>query len=176
MPSFVFGAPCGVRTDKEVAQRLGPLRESYMASYIVRGGMLWAFQDLSNGSPFHKVLDRGAGEKQAAEEWWSDPDKMKWFVQLLNRSLNKLTGRLGLHLDRDHHRYYFPMEIAGQERSVTYRPLNRVRAVRKVVWRPKKKSTGEGRNYWLHRGVSLRFIHVGETNWCLGLRPRASSH
>ena len=171
MPSFVYGAPCDIQTDKEVAQRVGPLHKSYMAPCIVRGGMLWAFQDPSNGSPYREVVDRAARERYAVEEWWTDPDKMKWFVQLLNRSLNKLTGRLGLHFDKDHHRYYFPMEVADQERSVTYRPLNRAQAVRKVVWRPIKKSTGEGRNYWLHRGVSLRFIHAGEQNWCLGVRP-----
>ena len=44
---------------------------------------------------------------------------------------------------------------------MTYRPLNESRATRSVVWQPKKKATGEARNYWLHRAVGLRFFLIG---------------
>jgi hypothetical protein len=54
---------------------------------------------------------------------------------------------------------------------VSYRPLNAAKATRSVVWQPKKKATGEPRNYWLHRAVGLRFFLAGADQWCLSIRP-----
>ena len=55
--------------------------------------------------------------------------------------------------------------------EVTYRPLNVARATRKVVWQPIKQSTGEPRNYWLHRAVHLRFTQAAPGQWHLSIRP-----
>lgn len=82
--------------------------------------MLFAFQDLRlKGNPFQPVTSAGT-ELHPVSDWLEDPDRSRWLVDLLNRSLNKLTGRRGLNLDRDHHRYYFPMsEPVSPARSVT---------------------------------------------------------
>lgn len=87
--------------------------------------------------------------------------------------MNKLTGHRGLHLDKDHHRYFFPPEEEGTKRSVTYRPLNKASATRSVVWQPTRKSDGSAAMYWLHRSVNLRFILVGRSpsRWALSIRP-----
>jgi len=77
----------------------------------------------------------------------------------------------GLRFDRSHHRYFFPPLQPGHPREVSYRPLNQRRAKRKVVWQPERKATGEPRPYWLHLSVSLRFLLVDPSTWCLAIRP-----
>ncbi|WP_326759055.1 hypothetical protein OHB35_14800 [Streptomyces phaeochromogenes] len=170
MPRYLYGAPCSAGRENEV--RPAAMSAGTMTPFILREGRLWAFQDLRDTSnPFADVVACTETERFSTNEWWTDPDRLGWYVALLNRSLNKLTGRLGLRLDHDHNRYYFEPEAAGVERSVPYRPLNASRATRSVVWQPKKRATGEARNYWLHRAVSLRFFLIGDNQWCLSVRP-----
>ncbi|MYS20489.1 hypothetical protein GA0115240_120411 [Streptomyces sp. DvalAA-14] len=170
MPRYIFGAPCAVGREKEV--RPSAASAGVMAPFILREGRLWAFQDLRDTrNPFAEVVACAETERFSAREWWTDPDRFGWYVALLNRSLNKLTGRLGLRLDHEHHRYYFEPETAGVERTVSYRPLNASKATRSVVWQPKKRTTGVARNYWLHRAVGLRFFLIGGDQWCLSIRP-----
>jgi hypothetical protein len=169
MPSHIYGAPCESRYEREVRPAA---RDGSMLPFILRGGMLWAFQDLRDGAgPFAALVDATAAEEHAVGEWCFDPDRFRWFQTLLNRSLNKLTGRRGLHLDAQHGRYYFPAVTVGTPRTQTYRPLNQATATRSVVWQPTKKATGEGRGYWLHRAVSLKFDRVTDTSWVLSIRP-----
>jgi len=142
-----------------------------MAPFILREEKVFAFQDLgSKGDPFGDVTS-GNRERHRIVEWLDDPDRFLWLMALLNRSLNKLTGRRGLHLDKDHHRYYFPMTESGEPRYETYRPLNASQATRAVVWQPVRKQTGEPRKHWYHRAVALRFTKIGAEDWCLSIRP-----
>jgi len=171
MPAYVYGAPCDL-AEREVQGRLGRLRQGEMAPYIVRGHMLYTFQDLAeNGNPFGPVVVGQPVDRFQAQEWWDDSERLVWFIQLLNRALNKLTGRLGLQFDREHRRYYFAPTEPGSALAIEYRPLNQQRASRFVVWQPKRRSTGEVRPYWFHRAVALRFLRIGEQSWCLSVRP-----
>src|SRR5205085_3289306 len=70
-----------------------------------------------------------------------------------------------------HRRFYFPQLVTGEELVLNYKPLNMNSTERKVVWRPKRKTTGEPRPYWFHRAVGLRFIRSGPSSWVLALRP-----
>lgn len=171
MPAYVFGTPYeGV--ERIVQTQLGALRNGEMAPFVVRGKMLYAFQDLAEpGNPFEPVVGSQPVDQFHTEEWWADPDHLGWYLELLNRTLNKLTGRRGLQLDREHRRYFFPQAEPGVERAVDYRPLNRKRASRTVAWQPKKKATGEARPYWYHRAVALRFLRTGRRSWVLSIRP-----
>jgi hypothetical protein len=170
MPQFVYGAPCALERENEVVPEGAP--ESIMTPRILRGGWLWAFQDLRDeDGPFAHAVTVTEAEEHLAEEWWSQPDRLGWYIALLNRSLNKLTGRLGLRFDRMHRRYYFEPDEPGSPMQVTYRPLNLSRATRSVVWQPMNKGTGEPRGYWLHRAVHLRFIQAAAAEWHLSIRP-----
>jgi hypothetical protein len=170
MPRYVFGAPCSVDKERDIKPKSSS--DSTMLPFILREGWLWAFQNLRDqDGPFAEFVTCTEAEQYVSKEWWQDPDKLAWYIELLNRGLNKLTGRLGLRLDREHRRYYFELEEEGKERLISYRPLNAKKAKRSVVWQPKKKATGEARNYWFHRAVSLRFFPVGRGQWCLNIRP-----
>lgn len=171
MPDRVFSAAARFKTESEIRAQLAPLRGKEAAPFILRRDRLFAFQDLRlKGNPFKPVIS-GAVEVHHTTDWLEDPDQSRWFADLLNRSLNKVTGRLGLSLDRDHHRYYFPTTEPGEPRAVTYRPLNATQATRSVVWQPIRRQTGEPRKHWLHLAVSLQFLRIATADWCLSLRP-----
>lgn len=171
MPRFVYGVPC-LRSEHQVQELLRAPRSGEMAPFIIEGQMLYAFQDLSaTGNLFEEVARGEPVERFQVQEWWSDPDQSRWFSQLLNRTLNKLTGRLGLHLDREHRRYYFPLGDLGQPVSIAYKSLTGRNSSRGVVWQPKRRSTGEPRPYWYHRAVALQFMRSGSQTWILTLRP-----
>jgi hypothetical protein len=134
--------------------------------------MLYAFQDMNaTGNPFEELVPGRSAERFLCQEWWDDPDKMRWFIQLLNRTLNKLTGHRGLKLDKEHRRYFFEPPKPNQELTIQYRPLNQNRSSRNVVWQRRRRLTGEPRGYWYHRAVSLKFIKTDMSEWCLSIRP-----
>ncbi len=180
LPRFVYGVAVEGLCEDDIKKGMAPARvmkksltgATEMAPFIVRGAYLYAFQNMNDrDNPFKPFAPGQSTERFRADEWWDDPDHMRWYVDLLNRSLNKLTGRRGLHYDKEHRRYYFPMEEPGKEVEIAYRPLNQRRTRRKVVWEPTSKKTGEGRGKWLHRAVALRFTPIDEGHWCLGIRP-----
>lgn len=171
-PKFVYAATC-TETEAHVRSMLAPpAARAVMLPYIVRSRQLFTFFNLrAEDSPFHDVIDRGSVERHESSDWWSNDDLQRWYVDLLNRSLNKLTGRRGLLLDKDHRRYFFPPDDGGRTRRVRYSSLTGRRQKRKVAWRPILKHSGEPRKYWEHLAVSLRFHHVAEKVWVLSVRP-----
>jgi hypothetical protein len=175
MPRYVYGVPCeynDLEERKAAREIIFPSDKAEMWPFIIRGGMLYCFQDLyRKDGPFHKLVGRQRIQKDEAGDWWDDPDRTQWFVQLLNRSLNKLTGRKGLNLDARHRRYYFTPEEPGTPLTISYRPLNQETATRQVVWQPTTRKTGDPKSYWYHRAVSLKFHRVGDELWCLSIRP-----
>ncbi len=172
LPPFIYGVPCEFTNEKAVQARIRPGRNHEITPFIIRAGMLYAFQNMNtSGNPFEELVPGRSAERFQCQEWWDDPDKMRWFVQLLNRTLNKLTGRRGLMLDKEHHRYYFEPPKPNQELTIQYRPLNQNRSSRNVVWQRQSRITHQPRGYWYHRAVSLRFIRIGLNDWCLSIRP-----
>jgi hypothetical protein len=175
LPLYVYAAPC----DDEEAQQdeirtriVHPKDETEIYPYIIRGKELYTFQNLNyRGGPFQNLVNLEAVQRFPVREWWDDPVKSTWFTNLLNRALNKLTGRKGLQWDREHQRYYFQPDEPGKPKEVSYRPLNRAVETKKVVWQPVSKRTGEPRPYWLHRAVNLRFHRVSSAQWCFSIRP-----
>ena len=175
MPKYIFSAPCtfGDTQQKEASREVLVAESPYLCPFIIRnGGVLFAFNDLRQADgPFRNIIDLRNVRISKTTSWLKDPDRSKWFVSLLNRTLNKLTGRKKLQLDIEHHRYFFSADERGKEKSVEYRPLNQSATSRKVVWRPVRKSTNEPRNFWNHLAVNLRFAYVGGEQWCFSIRP-----
>jgi hypothetical protein len=175
MPVYIYSAHTefteGQKND--IAKSIiRPNPPSIIYPYIIRSQNLYAFQDLGRAdNPFSKIVDKKSRQSYPVRIWWDDPVMSKWFVDLLNRSLNKITGRKGLLWDKDHRRYYFEPDVPGKPKEVPYRPLNVSSTTKHVVWQPITKKTGKPKPYWLHRAVSLRFHKVTSTQWCLSVRP-----
>lgn len=174
MPRLVFSAPC-TATEPVVSSHLASLEMTEeVFPFVIRGGRLIAFNRLEGNSAFGRMIDRRKIRTHRSLDWWNDPDHSRWYMTLLNRSLNKLTGRKGLRLDKDHARYYFP-PLDGDDgpgkRKVTYRTAGDNKSELNVAWRPRMKSTGHFKNYWEHRAVSLSFHRAAEAAWCLSVRP-----
>ena len=171
-PRFVHLAEC-TSTEREIQRFLAcsPLPHGLAAPFIVRGDQLMTFCDLDDErNPFSRFADPYSAERHDAESWWNDPDLSRNYMALLNRSLNKLTGRHHLNLDREHGRYYF--ETAdGREREVEYMSVGGRRQTRLVAWQPTIRATGEKRHYWEHLAVGLRFRRASDQSWCLSIRP-----
>lgn len=176
MPRLVFSSPCkyGDSQEKEAAKNVLIPETDELCPFIIRnGGTLFSFNDLRRkDGPFRNIIERNSVRTLNSRTWLGDPDKSRWFINLLGRTLNKVTGRKKLMLDKEHHRYFFPADEPGSKKSVQYRPLNQKALVeRLVVWRPTRKKTGEPSPFWNHLAVSLRFQHTGNGKWCLCLRP-----
>lgn len=175
MPQYIYSAPCKYKESEESEAKQAIIPASgglEIYPFLIREGKVFCFQDLSfQNSPFRQLIHEWRVERYDAIEWWNEPDRMHWYISLLNRSLNKLTGRKGLNLDKEHSRYYFAPEQLGQARRVSYRPLNQSNSERNVVWQPIVKKTGKPRPYWLHLAVNLQFHRVANEQWCLSIRP-----
>jgi hypothetical protein len=108
LPVNVYGAPCEyteAQKEEIKCKIVHPQDETEIYPYIVQGGKLYAFQNLKyKGGPFRNLVNLQKVERSLSRDWWDDPVKSLWFTNLLNRSLNKLTGRKGLQWDRDHRR------------------------------------------------------------------------
>lgn len=173
MPRVVYSAPC-TSAERTVAKNMGrPPKSNVMLPFIIRSKRLFTFFDLSRAdSPFDEFVDlNGLEEADAFKTWWPDPDKLRWYSDLLNRSLNKLTGRHGLMLDKRHKRYYFPPEDVNQERKVVYFTMSGRKSNLSVAREPITRKTGKGKGYWEHLAVGLKFERVDTTSWCLSIRP-----
>ena len=172
IPRYVYLAECTVPPG-EIAQAIheNGLPRGLTAPFIIRRGNLLTFCDLDEAdNPFARFADPYSAEQHDAEAWWDDQGLSRDYVTLLNRSLNKLTGRLGLNLDKDHNRYYFET-VAGHAHEVKYRSMGGQQQTRRVAWKPTIRSTGETKKYWEHLAVGLRFHRTSKRAWCLSVRP-----
>lgn len=175
LPEVVFAAPCSFSNGEEerVRQRIVyPNRREELVPFILRDRKLFTFYDLrTTSNPFGAAIDLQNIEMLRATDLWRDAEGKRRYVALLNRSFYKHTARLGISYDPAHYRFYFPATEEGKERSVKYRSLNGRWTTCKVAWQPKRRSTGEGRNFWWHRAAGLVFHEVADRQWCLSLRP-----
>lgn len=177
IPMYVYIAPCDL-TETEVKEELiWPEDRKIIFPYLVREKKLISFCDLRKykNNPFGRAIDPHTAERLDAISWWDDPDYSRWYMALLNRSLNKLTGRKQLNLDKDHFRYYFEPERDENgkpaTRNVRYKALKGSTSTRQVAWRPTFRYKEGSKNHWEHLAVSLHFHRVDNRSWCLSIRP-----
>jgi len=175
VPERVYLAPCLMTEDqvKEVIRY--PTDSNIAVPFAVRAESLISFTPLGSDSPFAAAIGSGKITCVDARTWWDDPDRSRWYMTLLNRSLHKIAGRRGLRLDFEHQRYYFEPTKNEQglasELELSYQPLNNPVSTRKVVWQPRRRKTGEKRNFWVHLAANLRMLRVAPAQWVLAIRP-----
>ncbi|MBF6612265.1 MAG: hypothetical protein IVW55_03975 [Chloroflexi bacterium] len=172
LPAHVYGAPSDLKTDSAVRELVSWPPQEELAPFILRGGKLFTFQDLTKASnPFRHVVPAKSAERYSVGDWLSNPDHLGWYINLLNKSITRFMTVRGLTFDPKHKRFYFRQLKPGEEIPVEYKPLNQSVTSRMVVWQPKNKKTGLPRGDWYHRAVSLRFNWLGDEGWCLSVRP-----
>ncbi len=174
LPQVVFTAPTDyLQSELEEVKKLVKYPESRdeLTPFLLREELL-AFHDLHDpNGPFADIVDRSKARPLRTIEMWKDAEGKRRYVNLLNRALYKFTGRLGVRYDPDHYRFYFPVFKEGEERSVNYRTLRGKRRSKKVVWQPKRRKTGEPRNFWWHMAAGIKFYQMADYQWVLALRP-----
>ncbi len=174
LPQVVFAAETDyLQTELEEVKKLVkyPENKNELTPFILREKFL-AFHDLSDkNGPFAGLVKTDKVERLRATDMWANAEGKRRYINLLNRTLYKHTGRLGVRYDPDHYRFYFPVLKEGEERHVTYTTLKGWQKRKRVVWQPKRKKTGEPRNYWWHMGAGIKFYQMAEMQWVLALRP-----
>jgi hypothetical protein len=159
--------------EREVKAKIQlPLQSDFVCPFIAKENKLFTFTNISDYEDMFKdVVDIGTVEKHDAKSWWVDPDMSKWYMDLLRRTLNKITGRKGLHLDKDHDRYFFTPNDDGSAKEISYISITGRKAKRSVAWNPKFRFKEGSRKHWEHLAVHLEFHNVDHNSWCLSLRP-----
>lgn len=148
-----------------------PLSEDCLVC-VLRDTRLYSFHNLKiEKNPFSEVTDPKTVKRHLADEMWRSPQDLAIYIALLNESLKKRLGSVGVKYDKDHRRYFFRAGKEAKERSVPYVSLTGRSTSRNVVWQPVTKSTGIAKNYWLHMAASLYFQHPSKETWFLSIRP-----
>lgn len=172
IPHFIYFGPCTVAAEGVKELIAWPSDKRIQTPYIVQGDQLYTFCDLSSeSSPFAKIVDPFSAARSHLNDWRNDPDKMRWYMQLLNRTINKIAGRLGLKLDKDHHRYFFEPDEPGVDLKISYQSVGGVKSERSVAWNPHFKHDGTSKSHWEHLAVGLRFHRLSDAAWGLSIRP-----
>jgi len=172
IPRYMYSTECTIPENEVKKFIQWPSDERILTPFIIRGERLYAFNNLTDyESPFSTVVDPVSAQRHGPQEWQDNPDKMRWYVELLNRTINKITGRLGLKLDKLHNRYFFEPDECGRVKRVTYQSVGGVRSERNVAWNPHFKYNEMPKNYWEHLAVALRFHRLGSMLWGFSIRP-----
>ena len=176
LPRHVFSADCDYKENQKDGVRkvisYSDVPREELLPFILREHRLFAFQDLTAyNNPFAKAANPVGALRIATEDFCSEPEGRRRFVSLLNSAIAKYCGRRKVLFDKEHHRFYFVPLAEGVDRTEAYRTLTGRNDSRNVVWNPKRRSTGEGRPYWLHLAADLSFHRMAGDQWCLSVRP-----
>ena len=171
LPSRLWLAETDLRSPPAVYETL---RQAGVASneFVLREGRILSPHDLSL-PPWSGFVDRGTVEDFDTAEWADtlDADKLRQFVQLLNRCLSARSFQIGCHRERDTGLYYFGA-------SGDLKPVNRVyRSIKEIAQRSvflpylyaKGPNIGHVR-YYRHNGYFGQFRRLGGA-WYLDITP-----
>jgi hypothetical protein len=172
LPIFIYETKSIPRADIELASDNRTVNSEVIYSYIEKKGFVYSFfNPADENSPIKDFIDKSQIKQIKSRIWWENPSTEKWFVELLNKSIDTFMYQKGLEKDIVHSRYFFKPDTIGESKSINYRPLNQNIAQKQVVWSPITKKTGVNKSYWLHRAISIKFIRITSISWCLSLRP-----
>ena len=157
LPDAVWHAGTNARTAKEVWEKTGA---DWLPPFMPYVGRIFTFDNLVYPvNPLYSVIDVNDIEKVTIEEFINTYGE-RCLVWLLNECLYKHLDALGLWIDKDRLRAYFPRTDKGS-REINYQARVR-RATRKVVMKKKR--------YWEHKSFWFGFERFGDV-WVLFLFP-----
>ena len=141
--------------------------------FLLRGRTMVTLEDLSAepAGPLRKSCS-GPPESFDFNDYCTDQDHERNIVQLLNESLGRHAGHLGLHVDWGQRRMWFPRDNDDSEDNdgtveVTY--TGRVKQSTRTVVKVRRATSGEV-IYFEHSSLSWQFRRLGGS-WYLFLLP-----
>lgn len=188
LPATVYSAETPLRKKSDISKYSD--RVSHPA-FILREGELWTFVNLHTDKESFGSCVRPETIKEAKfESWFSDADRARWAVELLNVCLKENAWQRYLRLDKDRHRYFFSpkdglpkriqWKIGGKwsKRQVTARHM-----VTRLLPDGQKEKVQSG---WRHQACRANFVLLPfglflrlEPTWMLtkadGKTPRGGS-
>lgn len=137
--------------------------------WIAKGGAVLSFHDL-DASPWRELCDSGAMEEFDVEEWSEsdDEDRLRDFVQLLNRSL-KAFVEPDLRFDKEENHFFFVKPNDRPNLQYPYRSLTKWTG-RRVVGRYGKKGDPNETAFVRHSAFWSWFVRYGG-KWFLEINP-----
>jgi hypothetical protein len=105
LPEHVFSADTPLRDKADIHRYSTSVTHP---PFLLREGRLWTFRDLRNETDsFGTAVRANTVSKDQFDPWFSDADRGRWAVELLNICLKEYAWRRFLRLDKDRHRYFF---------------------------------------------------------------------
>ncbi len=165
VPPTVWTASTDARRPREIWQAT---KADWIPPFVVHGGLLLAFADLTDpANPLRGQIEPGTAEPISFAEFAIDADRERLLVWLLNESLYRYLGALGLIVDKERKRAYFPRSETGP-REVTYQAT--LRRATRTVTKPVVSKTTDKVRYWEHQGFHFGFEKYAEV-WTLQILP-----
>jgi hypothetical protein len=105
LPERVYCAKTRLREKADIREYSA--NESH-PPFLLRENKLWTFWDLrTDAGPYGEAVVSGTASDDLFEVWFSDADRARWAVELLNLYLKENAWRRFLRLDKDRHRLFF---------------------------------------------------------------------
>lgn len=117
---------------------------------IFREERLYTFTDLSRANPFDDVLAPNTPrDRFSTVDWAANPDRWRWMIELLNRSLGRYLRRdLNIGYDPETRRSFFLPRHPGRSVFLRWGSGTKRRLVR---------APDGGKGNWVHQAARLRF-------------------
>jgi hypothetical protein len=169
-PDHLYIAHTDYRYYSQIWAEMDKAGVSVGSDFLLGYKALMAFHDLGD-HPWDKVCEPGTVESFNTKEWAysDDPDKLRDFVQLLNRCLKEKTWHSGLKWSDRCECYYFKSTQDLSPRRVRY-PSFKEMTSRQVFRGYQKRGDPTQVNYYRHSAFKPQFLrHEGE--WYLEITP-----
>jgi hypothetical protein len=155
--------------NKSFGEALRALTRDAPGEWVVKGSRVLSFHNLED-FPWNKLCDSGTVEDFPTDEWalTDDAERLRDFVQLLNRALQQFT-RSDLFLSKIHNCFYFRRAGHRWTRAYSYRSFERETA-RNVVKAYTKKRNPNEHAYFRHSAFQGQFLRF-DKRWLLEITP-----
>jgi hypothetical protein len=165
IPGYLHHAGASVSSLSQIWAETG---DEWLPPFLFHDGRFFSFYDLeARRNPLSRLLSGGDSETLTTSEFASTPEGARRLVQLLNMTFEAHLYQLGLFVDKNRKRAYFPKEEDGP-RVITYQA--RLRRATRTVVKARISPRTEKVQYWEHQAFSYRFEQFGDM-WVLLLEP-----
>jgi len=158
LPEFVFSSDTKL-TDKADIRLY--TEDVSPPPFLLRENRLWTFVNLYESDSYGAAVGRSV-RRDSFENWFHDPDKARWAVELLNLHLKETAWRRFLRLDKDRHRFFFSPKD-GQPKKISWKIggkwSSRELTSRHMVKRPLPDGSKQRvQSGWRHQACKASFI------------------